>query len=105
MSYPPIVAPVTGRYRFALEYSHRSGQFSFGARSPDDFRYLAADAAGHREGNTRELCFWLDLKLGETVLLRVANNNNLGAGASSFLIEKLSAVEIDQPPDRPPATP
>jgi hypothetical protein len=43
---------------------------------------------------------WLDLKRGETVLLRVANNNNLGPGAASFLIEKLSAVIVDQPLDR-----
>ena len=97
MSYPPLVAPVAGRYRFALQYSHRSGQFSFGARPPDDSRYLAADAVGHREGNLRELCFWLDLKRGETVLLRVANNNNFGDGAASFLIEKLSAIIVDQP--------
>jgi hypothetical protein len=97
MSYPPLVAPVAGRYRFALQYSHRSGQFSFGARPSDDSRYLAADAVGHRDGNVRELCFWLDLKRGETVLLRVANNNNFGAGAASFLIEKLSAIIVDQP--------
>jgi hypothetical protein len=97
MSYPPLVAPVAGRYRFALQYSHRSGQFSFGARPSDDSRYLAADAVGHREGNLRELCFWLDLKRGETVLLRVANNNNFGAGAASFFIEKLSAIVVDQP--------
>jgi len=105
MSYPPLVAPATGRYRFALQYSHRSGQFCFGARPSDDSRYLAADAVGHRAGNVRELCFWLDLKRGETVLLRVANNNNFGAGAASFLVEKLSAIEVDPPPDRLPAAP
>jgi hypothetical protein len=95
IGYPPLVVPVTGHYRFELQYSHRSGQFSFGARSSDDSRYLAADAVGHREGNARELSFWLDLKRGETVLLLVANNNNFGAGAASFLIEKLSAIEVD----------
>lgn len=96
IGYPPLVAPVTGRYRFALQYSHRSGQFCFGARPSDDSRYLATDAVGHRDGNARELCFWLDLKRGETVRLLVANNNNFGAGAASFLIEKLSAIEVDQ---------
>jgi hypothetical protein len=100
IGYPPLVAPVTGRYRFALQYGHRSGQFCFGARPSDDSRYLATDAVGHRDGNARELCFWLDLKRGETVRLLVANNNNFGAGATSFLIEKLSAIEVDQPPDR-----
>jgi len=98
--YPPLAAPVTGRYRFALQYSHRSGQFCFGARPADDSRYLATDAVGHREGNIRELCLWLDLKRGETVRLLVANNNNFGVGAASFVIEKLSAVEVDQPPGR-----
>ena len=101
MSYPPLVAPATGRYRFALQYSHRSGQFCFGARPSDDSRYLAADAVGHRAGNVRELCFWLDLKRGETVLLRIANNNTLGPGAASFLLEELSAIEVDQPPATP----
>jgi ABC-type Fe2+-enterobactin transport system substrate-binding protein len=43
---------------------------------------------------------WLDLKRGETVFLLVANNNNLGAGAASFLLEELSAIEVDQAPDR-----
>jgi hypothetical protein len=100
IGYPPLAAPVTGRYRFALQYSHRSGQFCFGARPADDSRYLATDAVGHREGNIRELCFWLDLKRGETVRLLVANNNNFGVGAASFVIEKLSAVEVDQPPGR-----
>jgi hypothetical protein len=100
IGYPPLVAPVTGRYRFALQYSHRSGQFCFGARPADDSRYLATDAVGHREGNARERCIWLDLKRGETVRLLVANNNYYGAGAASFLIEKLSAIEVDQPPGR-----
>jgi hypothetical protein len=99
IGYPPLVVPVTGRYRFALQYSHRSGQFCFGARPADDSRYLATDAVGHREGNAREMCFWLDLKRGETVRLLVANNNNFGVGAASFLIEKLSAIEVDQQPD------
>jgi hypothetical protein len=100
VGYPPLVAPVTGRYRFALQYSHRSGEFCFAACRSDDSPYLATDVAGHRDGDIRELCLWLDLKRGETVLLRVANNNNLGPGAASFLIEKLSAVIVDQPLDR-----
>jgi hypothetical protein len=100
VGYPPLVAPVTGRYRFALQYSHRSGAFCFAACRSDDSPYLATDVAGHRDGDVRELCLWLDLKRGETVLLRVANNNNLGPGAASFLIEKLSAVIVDQPLDR-----
>jgi hypothetical protein len=100
VGYPPLVAPVTGRYRFALQYSHRSGEFCFAACRSDDSPYLATDVAGHRDGDIRELCLWLDLKRGETVLLRVANNNNFGPGAASFLIEKLSAVIVDQPLDR-----
>jgi len=91
IGYPPLVVPVTGRYRFALQYSHRSGAFCFAACRSHDSPYLATDVAGHRDGNIRELCLWLDLKRGETVFLVVANNNNLGPGAASFLIDGSSS--------------
>ncbi|HYL38219.1 MAG TPA: hypothetical protein VEV17_20045 [Bryobacteraceae bacterium] len=104
LTYAPLVAPVTGRYRFALQYSRRSGHFAFGARTPDDTRYLAEDTGGHRSGAIREMALWVDLQAGETVLLRIANNNNAGNGAASFVLEKLSALEVD-PVDRAPAQP
>ncbi len=95
LTYGPLVAPVTGRYRFALEYSHRHGQFAFGARDVGDTRYLGEDANGQRSGDIREMAFWVDLQAGETFLLRIANNNNSGGGAASFRLEKLSALEVD----------
>lgn len=101
LTYAPLSVPVTGRYRFALQFSHRSGQFAFGARTADDAKYLAADSVGRRIGDMREMVFWLDLTKGETILLRVSNNNNSGPGAASFLLEKLSAIEVDpvEPPE------
>ena len=95
LTYGPLLVPVTGRYRFALEYSHRHGEFAFGARDPGDTRYLAQDTKGQRSGDIRETAFWVDLQSGETLLLRIANNNNSGNGAASFRLEKLSALEVD----------
>ena len=38
---------------------------------------------------------FVELAKGESVLLRIANNNNSGNGAAFFLLEKLSALEVD----------
>jgi hypothetical protein len=40
------------------------------------------------------MAFWLDLKRGERILLRIANNNPHGDGAASFLMEELTAFEL-----------
>src|SRR5579871_6733678 len=60
LTYAPLIASVTGRYRFALQYSDRSGRFAFGARPADDSRCLAVDAYGHHSGDIREMGFWID---------------------------------------------
>ena len=96
LEFPKLAVPATGRYRFALHYRQRSGQFAFGARPADDSRYLAADTVGHPVDGAREMAFWLDLNRGDEVLLRIANNNNSGDGAASFLMGDVTAEEVDR---------
>jgi hypothetical protein len=95
LEYPLLRVPGAGRYRFALRYRLLSGHFAFGARSGDDMRYLAADTAGHPVNGEREMSFWLDLKAGDSLLLRIANNNNYGEGAASFLMGDVTAVQVE----------
>jgi hypothetical protein len=94
MAYPPLAAPVTGRYRFTLRYSHSSGEFAFGAFPADNSRWLADSTAGYREGDGREIAFSVDLKGGEVVILRIANNNNHrdGRPASFRMLEVTATV-------------
>jgi hypothetical protein len=94
LEYPPLTVPADGRYRFSLRYWPIAGQFEFGARPADDSRYLAGDAVGHPVAGGREMNFWLDLKRGEIVLLRIANNNNYGDGAASFVMGEVTAVYV-----------
>jgi hypothetical protein len=94
VSYGPLIAPSTGRYRFALKYRPESGYFTFGARPLDESTYLAQDVAACPAGNDLEKTFWVDLKRGEAILLRIANNNPNGDGAASFLMEEVTAVEF-----------
>ena len=97
VSYGPLIVPDTGRYRFALRYRSGSGYFAFGARPLDESRYLAAAIFGHAVRDDREMAFWLDLKRGERILLRIANNNPHGDGAASLLMEELTAFEVLSP--------
>jgi hypothetical protein len=94
LEFPPLAIPVTGRYCFTLRYRPISGQIAFGARPADDSRYLGADSVGHPIDGEREMDFWLDLNRGESILLRIANNNNFGDGAASFVIGDVTAAEV-----------
>jgi hypothetical protein len=94
LTYGPLVAPENGRYRFALQYRPGSGQFCFGARFADESGWLGTDIAGHPAGSHREMAFWVDLKGGEPIFLRIANNNYTGDGAASFLMEEVTAFEL-----------
>ena len=40
------------------------------------------------------MAFWLDLKRGEAIRLRIANNNPHGDGVATFLMEELTAIEL-----------
>jgi hypothetical protein len=94
VSYGPLIVPDTGRYRFALKYRPGSGYFAFGARPLDESGYLAEGFAGLLAGEDGETAFCLDLKRGERILLRIANNNTHDDGAASFLMEELTAFEL-----------
>jgi hypothetical protein len=96
LTYGPLVAPENGRYRFALQYRPRSGHFCFGARFMDESAWLATDIAGHPAGSGSELAFWVDLTRGQTFLLRIANSNDTGDGAASFLMQKVTAIQLNR---------
>ena len=69
MAYPPLTAPVTGRYRFALRYADSVGGFAFGAFPSDNSRWLAVSTVGYRDGDAREIAFTVELKAGDAVYL------------------------------------
>jgi hypothetical protein len=97
MAYPPLTAPVTGRYRFALRYSQGKGEFSFGAFPADNSRWLAESTVGYRAAGVHEIAFPVNLKLGERVILRVANNNNhMNGRSASFRMLELTATVAPQ---------
>jgi hypothetical protein len=87
MTYPALVVPATGRYRFVLRYSPRSGQFAFGAFPADESRWLAVVQSPRTWGkHGQEAAFALDLNQGDSVTLRIANSNSKDR-PSSFTIE------------------
>jgi hypothetical protein len=86
-AYPALEVPATGRYRFALRYSLQSGQFAFGGFPADESRWLTSTQSRHTFGKHCEAAFSLDLHQGDTVILRIANNNSEDR-PSSFTIEE-----------------
>jgi hypothetical protein len=98
ITYPALAAPVTGRYRFAMRYADGVGEFAFGAFPADDSHWIADSTVGYRSGDAYEIAFQVDLKAGESVILRVANNNNHKDGrAASFRMLGLTATVAPQP--------
>jgi hypothetical protein len=93
LAYPALTVPVNGRYRFAMRYARAAGEFAFGVFPADNSRWLAVETAGYRSGNDREIEFTVDLKAGERVVLRIANNNNYRNGRpASFRMLALTAA-------------
>jgi hypothetical protein len=87
ITYPALVMPAAGRYRFALRYSPRSGRFAFGAFPADESRWLAFVQSRRTWGrHGEEAAFSLDLNQGDSVILRIANSNSRD-WPSSFTIE------------------
>jgi hypothetical protein len=79
-TYPPLEMPATGRYRFLLRYA-------FGALPADESRWLASVQSGRTWGKLgQEAEFSLDLKRGDSMVLRIANSNSKNQ-PSSFIIE------------------
>jgi hypothetical protein len=87
LTYPALEMPETGRYRFVLRYSPRSGEFAFGGFPADELRWLASVQSGHNWGkHGEEADFSLNLNQGDSVILRIANSNPR-IRSSSFTIE------------------
>jgi hypothetical protein len=87
LTYPALVVPTTGRYRFVLRYLPRSGQFAFGGFPADNSDWLAYVPSRHTWGkHGEEAAFYLDLNQGDPVILRIANSNSKDR-PSSFRIE------------------
>jgi hypothetical protein len=97
LTYPALDVPVTGRYRFVLRYSLRSGMFAFGAFPADESRWLASVVSRRYGEGPGEAAFSLDLKQGDTVILRVANNNFTDR-PSSFLLEDAAVLLLPPAP-------
>jgi len=89
--YGPMVAPASGRYEFVLYIQPGSGKIAFGVVSSNS--WLAADITGHA-GSDKEMKCSLDLQRGQTIDLRLSNNNEHNSPAS-LTITGLTAVEID----------
>jgi hypothetical protein len=88
-TYPALEMPETGRYRFVLRYSPRSGEFAFGGFPADESRWLASVQSGHNWGkHGEEADFSLNLSRGDSVILRIANSNPKNR-PSSFTIENV----------------
>jgi hypothetical protein len=91
--YPALVAPDSGRYRFALRYKQDNGEPGFGASIGDGSPWLTLSTSGHPAGNDREMDFWVDLKSGQEIHLGIAHSGMVEAPAS-FLMKGVTAVEV-----------
>ncbi len=89
-TYPPLEVPATGLYRFEVRYSLQSGQFAFGAFPADESRWLATVQSRHHFAKHGEAAISLELHRGDTIILRIANNNSEDQ-PSSFTIERAMA--------------
>lgn len=95
--YAPLIAPMAGRYRFALKYKAGSGHFRFGGYAGDSSRWLAVTTVGRALAERDfEIAIWVELQRGEAILLRIENDDETGDRPASFLMEQLTAIEIDK---------
>jgi hypothetical protein len=90
--YPPLVAPASGRYRFALRYKPENGVPGFGASVGDGSPWFTLPTGGHPFGGDQEVNLWLDLKSGQEVHLGIMNGAE--GPPASFLMKAVTAVEV-----------
>jgi hypothetical protein len=88
-TYPALNVPVSGRYYFVLAYSMRTGHLAFGGFPADESRWLATVKSRSNFARHRQAVFFLDLRQGDTVILRIANDNWYDR-SSSFILEGTS---------------
>ncbi len=92
--YPAMSAPVAGRYRFALRYWPRAGNFRFGVYvrdRPDP--WLALSSKDGWNGSDFEMACKVDLAAGQEFHLALGNNSDT-ARLTSLLIKGVTAVRI-----------
>ena len=91
-TYPALIAPAAGKYRFALKYQMENGEPAFGASIGDGSLRPALSTNGHPEGNDREMDFWVDLKSGQEIHLGILNGAK--GPRATFLMKAITAVEV-----------
>ena len=106
-TYPALIAPAAGRYRFALRYKMEDKEPGFGASIGDGSPWPALSTKGHPVENDREMDFWVDLKSGQEIHLGIMNNDGAeDQPPASFLMKAVTAVEVLDPKagirERPP---
>jgi hypothetical protein len=92
-TYPALVAPAAGRYRFALTYNLENGEPGFGASIGDGSPWPILSTAGHPDGNDREMDFWVDLKSGQEIRLGIMHSGT-DEPPATFLLKSVTAVEV-----------
>ncbi|HLG97933.1 MAG TPA: hypothetical protein VKX49_16585 [Bryobacteraceae bacterium] len=75
MAYPALNVPVTGRYYFVVRYSLQAGHLAFGGFPADESRWLAVVKSRANLARHADMVFSLNLRQGDTIILRVANDN------------------------------
>jgi hypothetical protein len=91
-TYPTLVAPTAGKYRFALRYKPGNGEPIFGASIGDGLSWLAASPHRHPAENDHEVSFWVDLKSGQEIHLGIMNDTE--NPPASYLMKAVTAVEV-----------
>ena len=91
-TYPTLVAPTAGRYRFALRYKLGNGEPIFGASIGDGSSWLAASPHRHPVENDHEVNFWVDLESGQEIHLGIMNDSE--KPPASYLMKAVTAVEV-----------
>jgi hypothetical protein len=91
-TYPALVAPAPGKYRFALRFEQENIEPSFGASIGDGSLWRALSTRGHPAENDREMDFWVDLKSGQEIHLGILNGAK--GPRATFLMKAITAVEV-----------
>jgi hypothetical protein len=90
---PALIAPVAGKYRFALRYKQENGEPGFGASIGDGSPWLPLSTTGHPVENDREMDFWVDLTSGQEIHLGILHNG-ANEPPASFLMKAVTVVEV-----------
>jgi hypothetical protein len=92
-TYPALVAPAAGRYRFSLRFKLESREPNFGASIGDGSHWRVRSTLGHPAENDREMNFWVDLKSGQEIHLGIMNDGG-HPPPESFLMKSVTAAEV-----------